>query len=81
MSYSLPSRNVRLWGSAWAVWFRVVMILREVALLGKIQSRCDGVGSEVNGGKPSVNRALRGTLRGFCFGWPNYFGETPERRL
>ena len=35
------------------------MILREVALLGKIQSRCDGVGSEVNGGKPSVNRALR----------------------
>src|SRR5450432_1138980 len=35
------------------------MILREVALLGKIQSRCDGVGSEVNVGKPSVNRALR----------------------
>ena len=34
------------------------MILWEVALLGKIQSRCDGVGSEVNGGKPSVNRAL-----------------------
>jgi hypothetical protein len=35
------------------------MILWEVALLGKIQSRCDGVGSEVSGGKPSVNRALR----------------------
>jgi hypothetical protein len=34
------------------------MILWEVALLGKIQSRCDGIGSEVNGGKPSVNRAL-----------------------
>ena len=34
------------------------MILCEVALLGKIQSRCDGIGSEVNGGKPSVNRAL-----------------------
>jgi hypothetical protein len=34
------------------------MILWEVALLGKIQSRCDGVDSEVNGGKPSVNRAL-----------------------
>ena len=57
------------------------MILWEVALLGKIQSRCDGVGSEVNGGKPSVNRALRGTLRGFCFLRQAYFGETPERRL
>ena len=57
------------------------MILWEVALLGKIQSRCDGVGSEVNGGKPSVNRALRGTLRGFCFCWQAYFGETPEQRL
>ena len=34
------------------------MILWEVALLGKIQSRCDGIGSEVSGGKPSVNRAL-----------------------
>ena len=34
------------------------MILWEVALLEKVQSRCDGVGSEVNGGKPSVNRAL-----------------------
>src|SRR5947207_2957967 len=53
------------WGSVWETWFRVVMILREVALLRRIQSRCDGVGSEVNGGKPSVNRALRGTLRGF----------------
>jgi hypothetical protein len=38
------------------------MILPEVALLGKIQSRCDGVGSEANGGKPSVNRPLRGTV-------------------
>src|SRR6266436_1344041 len=44
------------------------MILRDVAVLGKIQSRCDGVGSEVNGGKPSVNRALRGTSEGFAFG-------------
>ena len=42
-------------------------ILWEVALLGKIQGRCDGAGSEVIGGKPSVNGALRGTLRGFCF--------------
>jgi len=57
------------------------MILWDVAVLGKIQSRCDGVGSEVNGGKPSVNRALRGTLRGFCFLRPAYFGETPEQRL
>ena len=57
------------------------MILREVALPWKIQSRCDGVGSEVNGGKPSVNRALRGTLRGFCFCGRDYFGEIPERRL
>ena len=37
------------------------MILRDVAVLEKIQSRCDGVVSEVNGGKPSVNQALRGT--------------------
>ena len=36
------------------------------ALLGKTQGRCDGAGSEVIGGKPSVNRALRGTLREFC---------------
>src|ERR1700684_1099512 len=50
------------------------MILWEVALPGKIQSRCDGVGSEVNGGKPSVNRALRGTLRGVCFSWQACFG-------
>jgi len=57
------------------------MILREVALLGKIQSRCDGVGSEVSGGNPSVSRALRGTLRGFCFSGTDYFGETSERRL
>ena len=34
------------------------MIPRDIAVSGKIQSRCDGVGSEVNGGKPSVNRAL-----------------------
>src|SRR5216684_3381726 len=52
------------------------MILQGVALLGKIQSRCDGVGSGVNGGKPSVNRALRGTLRGFCFWGRVYCGET-----
>jgi hypothetical protein len=57
------------------------MIPRDVAVSGKIQSRGDGVGSEVSGGKPSVNRALRGTLRGFCFYWQAYFGETPERRL
>jgi hypothetical protein len=57
------------------------MILLEVALLGKIQSRCDGVGSEVNGGKPSVNGALRGTVRGFCLLQGAYLGETPERRL
>jgi len=43
------------------------MILRDVAVTGKIQSRCDGVGSEVNGGKPLVNGALRGTLRGLAF--------------
>jgi PII-like signaling protein len=35
--------------SCFGVWFIVWMILREVALLGKIQSRCDGVGSEVIG--------------------------------
>ena len=40
------------------MWVRV--ILPEVALLGKIQSRCDGVGSEVNGGKPSVKRGPAG---------------------
>jgi hypothetical protein len=44
------------------------MILQGVAFLGKIQSRCDGVGSEVSGGKPSVNRALLGIVRGFAFG-------------
>lgn len=42
------------------------MILREVALLEKIQSRSDGVGSEVNGGEPSVNRALRVPSEGFA---------------
>jgi hypothetical protein len=57
------------------------MILREVAFQGKIQSRCDGVGSEVNGGKPSDNGAFGGTLRGFCFSWQAYLGETLERRL
>jgi hypothetical protein len=57
------------------------MILQGVAFLGKIQSRCDGVGSEVSGGKPSVNRALLGIVRGFCFWCRVYFGETPERRL
>ena len=57
------------------------MILWEVALLGKIQSRCDGVGSEVSGGNPSVNRVPRGTLRGLCFSGTDYFGETSERRL
>src|ERR1017187_8342022 len=81
MSYSPQSRNVLFFGWGGEVGFKVWMILREVALLGKIQSRCDGVGSEVNGGKPSVNRALRGTLRGFCFLRRAYFGETPERRL
>jgi len=57
------------------------VILRDVAVPGKIQSRGDGVGSEVNGGKPSVIRALRGTLRGFCFWLQAYFGGTSERRL
>jgi len=45
----------------------LISILWGVALLEKIQGRCDGAGSEVIGGKPSVNGALRGTLRGFCF--------------
>ena len=53
------------------------MVLRGVALLGKIQSRCDRLGSEVNGGKPPVNRALRG----FGFLQRVYYGETHERRL
>src|SRR5580698_2849389 len=60
MSYSVQSRNVRFcpgWRRACA---RVISIPWGVALLGKIQGRCDGAGSEVIGGKPSVNRALRG---------------------
>ena len=43
------------------------MILWEVALLGKIQSRCDGVGSEVSGGKPSSTRPCGAPSEGFAF--------------
>ena len=64
---SPQSRNVRFWPSWRRVRDSLISILWGVALLGKIQGRCDGAGSKVIGGKPSVNRALRGTLRGFCF--------------
>jgi hypothetical protein len=67
MSAFLPSRNVRFSKGRPRVHDSLISILRGVALPGKIQGRCDGAGSEVIGGKPSVNGALRGTLRGFCF--------------
>ena len=42
------------------------MIPWGVALLGKIQGRCNGAGSEVISGKPSVNRAQQGTSEGLA---------------
>ena len=47
----------------------LISILWGVALLGKIQGRCDGAGSEVIGGKPSVNRACGVPSEGFAFGF------------
>ena len=56
-------------------------ILWEVALLGKIQSRCDGAGSAADGTKPPVKPGLMMPVLGVLVFWPNCRGEVSERRL
>ena len=56
------------------------MILDGVAPVEKRQGRCDGVGSGVSGGKPSVSRAQGGNAPRVLFCEQAYAGETLERR-
>jgi hypothetical protein len=73
MSYFLPSRNVRFGKGSREFRFRVRLILIGVAPKEEMQGRCDGVGSGVNGSKPSVQDAGAGIHRGVLFWKPDLF--------
>jgi hypothetical protein len=65
MSYFQQSRKVRFWVAGGEFRFKVRLILGEVALVENVQRRCNGVGSGVNGSRPSIQDA--DIRRGLCF--------------